>query len=421
MPPTSISNSPTIHNLMSILFQRLRTARQQYPRQFWLLFFGVMLSTTGGSMIWPFLMIYATKKLGIPLTTATMMMTLNSVTAILFSFISGSITDRVGRKWVMVASLALNAFGFVLLSQAHTVWALAIAMIIRGACNPLYQVGSDAMMADLIPAEKRLDAYSLLRTSNNVGVALGPVIGGMITSNSYTIAFFLAAACMTAYGVLMVIFGKETLPKDKPIQEAAKSLGGYLEILKDQPFIRFTLNMSATMVCASIMWVLLGVYSQRNFGLLENQYGWIPTTNALMVVFFQLSVTQITKRFTPLKVMAVGSLFYAIGVGSVAIGRGFWAFWLSMVIMTIGELIITPTGTAWAANRAPLDKRGRYMSIYGLTWGLASGVGPVLGGLLSDYFHPVATWYGAFLIGLLSTLAFLLASRSPKAPRRQAV
>jgi MFS family permease len=404
---------------LNILAQRLRTAREQYPRQFWLLFFGVMLSTTGGSMIWPFLMIYATKNLGIPLTTATLMMTLSSVTAILFSLISGNITDKVGRKWVMVASLALNAFGFLLMSQAHNIWALAIAMIIRGACNPLYQVGSDAMMADLIPADKRMDAYSLLRTSNNVGVALGPVIGGMVSSTSYTTAFFIAAACMTAYGILMVIFGKETLPQARQLEKQAETLGGYVEILKDKPFIRFTINLAATMICASIMWVLLGVYSQRNFNLSERQYGWIPTTNALMVVFFQLSVTQITKRFTPLKVMALGTLFYAVGVGSVAMGHGFWAFWVSMVVMTIGELIITPTGTTYAANRAPLDKRGRYMSIYGLTWGFASGIGPVLGGLLSDYFHPVATWYGAFLIGVLSAGGFFWAARREKKASHQ--
>ena len=69
-----------------------------------------------------------------------------------------------------------------------------------------------------------------------------------------------------------------------------------------------------------------------------------------------------------------------MGAGSVALGGGFWGFWLSMVILTIGELLIAPTGTAVAANLAPPDMRGRYMGLYGITWGVAFGIGPVIGG-----------------------------------------
>lgn len=391
---------------MHHIAERIRNASAQYPRQFWLLFWGVMLSSTGASMIWPFIMLYATKVLGIPLSTATTMMTLNSVAAILAAIVSGQIADRVGRKGVMVASLLLNSLGFILMSQATSYYALALAMIIRGACNPLYQVGSDAMMADLVPAEKRVDAYSLLRTSNNAGIAIGPVIGGFLTGSSYTIAFFAAAACMALYGILMLVIGRETLPTKADQTTASEALGGYAEITRDRSFIAFTLITSITMLTASIMWILLGVYAQNQFGVKESQYGFIPMTNALMVVLLQFAVTQWTKHRPPIWMMALGTLFYAFGVGSVAVGQGFWAFWVSMVVMTIGELIITPTGTTWVANRAPADMRGRYMSIYGLTWAIASGIGPVTGGLLNDLLGPTATWYGAFFIGLLSALSF---------------
>ena len=113
--------------------------------------------------------------------------------------------------------------------------------------------------------------------------------------------------------------------------------------------------------------------------------------------------------------LAIGTLIYATAVGSVAFGRGFWAFLGSMVLMTVGELILIPTSTTYAANLAPADMRGRYMGIYGLTWGVASGIGPVLGGFLGDNYGPSSTWYGGFLIGLVSVMGFLfLARRYPE-------
>jgi MFS family permease len=175
--------------------------------------------------------------------------------------------------------------------------------------------------------------------------------------------------------------------------------------------LSFVAVFTLTQVVAAMMWVLLGVFAKQNYGVPESQYGLIPMTNALMVVFLQVFVTQITKRHAPLPVLAVGALFYAIGVGSVAWGQGFWAFWLSMVIMTIGELIQTPTATTLAANVAPADMRGRYMSIYGLTWGIGAGIGPVLGGFLNDRLGPQAIWLGALGIGLLGAALFFRMSR----------
>jgi len=78
-----------------------------------------------------------------------------------------------------------------------------------------------------------------------------------------------------------------------------------------------------------------------------------------------------------------------------------------MVIMTIGELVIVPTSSTYVANLAPTAKRGRYMSIYGLSWGAATGIGSLLGGFLNDFFGPQAIWYGAGLIGTTATILFL--------------
>lgn len=375
------------------------------------MFFGMLLSTVGASMLWPFLMLYVSEKLRIPLATAGGLTTLNATVGILSSFfIGGPITDRVGRKGVMVVSLITNGLAYLMMSRADSLPAFAILMSITGAVNPLYRVGGDAMVADLIPQDRRADAYALLRLSNNVGVAIGPAVGGMLIAASYSIAFYCAAAGMIAYGLILTLFARETLPAGASLSHA-ESLGGYAQIVRDRRFMPFVGALILTQMCATLMWVLMAVYAKQQYRVPENLYGLIPTTNALMVVFFQVAVTQITKRHPPLKMLAAGALFYAMGVGSVSLARGFGGFWLSMVIMTLGELIVMPTSSTYAASLAPADMRGRYMSIYGLTWPAALGIAPVMGGYLGDTFGPVTTWYGGLVAGLLSVMWFVALHR----------
>ncbi len=160
-----------------------------------------------------------------------------------------------------------------------------------------------------------------------------------------------------------------------------------------------------------MLWVLLAVYTKTNFGMPENQFGWIPTTNALMCVFVQYFVTLITRRYKPLPVAAIGMMIYALGVGSVALMSGFWGFWLSMVILTFGELTVVPTASTYVANISPPELRGRYMSVYWLAWGISRGGAPLIGGWLNDNISPHSIWIGGLVIGLTSSLGLLLLSR----------
>jgi MFS family permease len=83
-----------------------------------------------------------------------------------------------------------------------------------------------------------------------------------------------------------------------------------------------------------------------------------------------------------------------------------------MAILTIGEMIMMPTSTALTARLAPPTMRGRYMSVYSLTWGISLGIGPVIGGFLNDNLAPVAIWYGGLVMGLVGVLGFVLLVRA---------
>ena len=371
-------------------------------------------------MIWPYLLIYVSGKLSLPLSAVATLISINAGTGLFSSIVAGTLADRIGRKVVMNASLIMTGIAYLLLMRAETYTQFVLLMILVGLSNPLYQVGADAMLADLIPSEQRNDAYAINRIANNAAFAIGPAVGGFLATRSYDFAFYGAAAGFLAYAVLLFFFARETLVKatnqrvSEPTIQTLDEIperGGYQRVLRDKNYMAFVTLIGMGLIAPSMMWILLPVYTKTNFGLLEAQYGWIPTTNALMCVFVQYFVTLVTRRHRTLPVSAAGVLVYALGVGSVALMTGFWGFWLSMVILTFGELILVPTASKYVADIAPADLRGRYMSMYWIGWGLARMVAPLVGGFLNDAIAPRAIWIGGLVIGLTAFAGLALLSR----------
>ena len=377
---------------------------------------GIMFSTTGTSMIWPFLMIYVSERLALPYTAIASLMSISAVAGLTSSLLAGPLLDRYGRKWIMVFGLVGNGLVYLFYGAAQTYWHFAILMAMSGICGPIFRVATDAMMTDMFPPEARVDAFSFLRMGRNVGVALGPALGGFILSTSYQTGFYLAAAALCLYGLVVIFFVKETYQATAAdMASSLKSqLTGYLQAFKDGVFMHLVGAFALMELCAALVWVLLAVYLKTNFGIPEATYGWIPTTNALMVVFLQVLITSRTRRFKPTYVMAGGAMFYTLAMLIIALSSIFWGFWIAMVVMTIGELSVVPTATAFVANLAPADKRGRYMSVYGLTWNVATGLGPLGAGMLSDRFG-LRTLAGRHWRWLAERIGFPPAQPPPKA------
>jgi MFS family permease len=393
------------------LFRRARQSTVGYPRGFWLLFWGMLINSAGVSIYWPFMTIYMRQRLAVPLTTITLLFTVNSLAGMLSSFVAGPAVDRFGRKGAMVLGLTVSGLAIATMSVAGTLRVWAVVMVLNGAFNLLYRVGADAMVADLIEPERRTGAYALLRMVANLGVAIGPSVGGFVAARSYALAFCIAAGAQVLFALLILLFMGETMPQRNDVLDQPRGDGGYARLLRDRPFLTFCGVYVLAAMAYSLVMVLLPVYAKENFRVSERQSGFIMATNATMVVLFQYGITQVVRRHHHAPVLAVGALFYALGVGSVAWGWSFPTFVASMAVLTIGEMILVPTSTTLTANLAPPDMRGRYMSVFNLTWWVGFGLGPVMGGLLNDRVAPVAIWYGGMAMALAGALGFAALGR----------
>lgn len=395
------------------MFSRIERTVQAYPRQFWLLSLLMMLAWLFYSIIWSYLLLYFSQRLGKPISGVAWLMTLNAIVGVASSFLGGSIADRFGRKGVMVFALLFSAMGWFFFRSAGNLPVVALLIVVTGATTPLYRLATDAMVADLVPVDKRLDAYSMMRMWNNLGVAIGPAIGGFLISISYFVTFSVVGIGFAVIGVLGWLLMRENGTRQKMvIKDDLKQGRGYRTILQDSIFVKILGAYTLNRVCTSILWVTLAAYTKQNFGLSESTYGFIPATNAIMVITLQLLITRQVNRHRPSSAMVVGTLIYAISIFSVAFGEGFWWFWLCMVGATVGEMILVPTTTTFTSKLAPPDLRARYMSLYTFTWTIGTGLGPLLAGFAGDLFTPRAMWYTAGLAGFASFLIFLSIHRS---------
>jgi MFS family permease len=394
--------------------QYLHKVITDFPRQFWIIFGGTLINSTGSGMIFPFITLYLRQRLNVSMTYVGVILMFWAASGLVGQIVGGSFADRFGRKRLMVGSLASSAVMLVLFGLADSFATASIVVALTGFTNALYQPARDAMIADLVEADKRPQAYGLIRVVANLGIAIGPAIGGFLTAQSYLITFLSSASATFTYFLITLFLMRETKARALPSHAADAAPGNLMTVLRDTRFVVFCIGGIMCTILAAQMMAVLPVYMKDQFGLGETYFGWVMTTNATMVVLLQLPITRLTRTLPRLALTAAGALLYASGVGSIALGSAFPHFIAAMVVYTFGEMVLVPTSTAVTADLAPAELRGRYMGILGLTWSVGFGIGPIIGGLISDHLVPIALWPLTALSGVFAAIIFLgIARLSP--------
>ena len=391
------------------MLQRLETLLADFPRQFWILFGGTLINQIGSGMVFPFLTLYLHQRLSLSMTLVGVILSVWSVSALLGQLLGGSFTDQFGRKKLMAFSLGATAIGLVGFGLADTLATAVIAVVFEGFVSAMFQPARDAMVADLVESDKRPQAYGLLRVVANLGIAIGPAIGGFLASVSYLIAFLASASATLLFFFITVFLMYETKTSTAPRkQTSAAASGNFATVFRDRLFVVFTAATALAVIAYAQMMTVLPVYMKDQFSLGETFFGWVMTTNAGMVVLLQFPITRLTEKLPRLPLIAVGAVLYATGVASVALASSFEHFIASMVVLTLGEMIVVPTATALTADLAPPELRGRYMGVLGLTWNVGFGIGPILGGVITDQIAPRALWPITGSAALVGALVLLL-------------
>jgi len=388
----------------------MKDVYHEYPRVFWILMVITFIDRIGGALLFPFFALYLTSRFNVGMTEVGVLFATFSVSSFAGSAVGGALTDRFGRKGIIIfglfaSSMSALAMGFASSFQMFFVLALFVG-ILADVSGPAHQ----AMVADILPEDKRADGYGILRVAFNLSVTIGPAIGGLLAAKSYLALFITDAVVSLLTVILIAIFIPETKPQAQPGEPeptVASSFAGYGKVFRDTAFILFLGAVMLQVFTYMNMNTTLGVFLRNEHGTSEWHYGMLLSLNAAMVVLMQFPITRRIKEYPPMLMMAFGTILYAIGFAMYGFVSVYFMFVMAMVIITIGEMIVSPVAQALVASFAPEDMRGRYMAVSGLSWGLPFAVGPYLAGLIIDGPTPQYLWYVAGFIGLLSTLGFL--------------
>jgi MFS family permease len=334
-----------------------------------------------------------------------------SLSSVAGSLVGGALADRLGRKGMLLFGLVMSALTSLLMGLVDALTLFLAVTVVVGLLANAGGPAQQAMVADLLPEEKRAEGFGILRVVVNLAFTAGPMVGGLLAAQSYLLLFIADAtsSLITAAVVFFVI--RETRPEEgeEAAEETmAQTLGGYAVALRDVAFLGYLAASLLMVIVYMQMHTTLAVFLRDVHGVAEQRYGYLLSLNAAMVVLFQFPVTRWVGRYRPLLVMAAGTLLYALGFALYGFVAAYALFFVAMAIITVGEMMVTPVGQSIVARMAPAQMRGRYMAAYGFSWIVPTALGPLLAGLVMDNADPRWVWYGAGLLGLVATAAYYL-------------
>jgi len=391
------------------MFSKLSTVYNEFPSRFWMVVGVRFVDRIGGTMLFPFFSLYITEKFNVGMTQAGIILGFFSVFGMLGSMIGGALTDKFGRRSLILFGLVFSALSTLMLGVANQFWMLYPLAVLTGLLSDVAGPANQAMIADILPEKQRAEGFGILRVVGNMAWIIGPTLGGLIANQSYFYLFIIDAVISCIVAALFYKLIPETKPEAQEGEESQGVLAsfvGYSVVLKDLAFVAFIFAGMLMLMAYQQMYSTLSVYLRDNHGVDPQGYGFLMSTSAITVILFQFWVTRRIKHRPPFLMMALGTLFYMVGFGLFGFVGLYWMFAANIVIVTIGEMIIMPTSQALAANFAPENMRGRYMAFFGLTWSIPSIFGPGLAGVILDNMNPNLLWYVAGILCAIAAFAY---------------
>lgn len=364
------------------------------------LFLVMFLVMVGFGIIIPVLPFLAEEVGGTP-TELGFLMAVYSIMQLLFAPMWGRLSDRIGRKPVMIIGIAGLAISFFIMAMAESLWGLFLARIIGGILSSANMPTAMAYVADITTEEDRGKGMGIIGAATGLGFILGPAIGGVFSDTNLSLPFVIAGISSVVTCILVVFILKESLPAEKRTKERKEKTSG--NTLKGPVSIIYFLQLIVTLSLAGLE-TTFAYFAAKKAGIDAVQLGYIFMIMGLGSAIVQGGlVGQMTKKFGEGAVIRIGIIVSAIGFILILFSSNFWTSAIFLTIFGMGNGVIRP------AISAMLTKNQN--SGYGNTTGLLSSfdsfgriIGPPLGGWLFSVSINLPFISGA----ILSVFALLL-------------
>lgn len=372
------------------------------------------------SIVYPFIPVYLYQTRHLPMEQAGLVFPVMASASIFVPPLAGWLSDHMPRTWLMRIGQGGRAalfFSLALLIRCEApFWLFCIFFFLNAGTGVIFENSADAYLSSVTTPAERARAYSKIRIGTNIGWAAGPALGAFLASLPYDWLFFMTS---------VICFGSEryiryVLPERKrvPGPEPGKRRSlfdfgageGGTPLWKDRYIMAILGGVFLMVMLSSQLYSVLSVYSTHVVGITKRNLGFVYFFNGFTIIIGQIPVTLL---LTKLKIshnwrLVIGALFYFCGYFTLSFAHGFSDLVFSVIVLTMGEIIVQVALYAVITAAAPPDRVGRYLSGWVLTRGVAASLGPYVGSLLFARFtsQPLMLWASLSSFGLLAALVF---------------
>jgi predicted MFS family arabinose efflux permease len=369
-----------------------------FPGPVWVLA-GAALVNRCGTMVLAYMALYLTRTKGLDASEAGMILGAYGIGAMAGGLGAGWLCDRISAKAVQVGSLLLNGVGFLVLGQVTSELGILLMMFAIAIVSEGFRPANATALARAAPVELRTRAFALLRLAVNLGMAIGPTVGGFLAEYDYSWLFVVDGVTCILSGLLLWRFFDASDPA--PIRDGDPgSTGVDRHPLRDRLFL---ILIGVNFLIGMVFFQLFGVfplYLKNEYHLAEHAIGLALAINTLLIVAVEMLVIHALQARNELRWAAFGFLLIGAGFGLTAFGASWSYVAFTVAVWTFGEILALPLLFGFVAKRAGAANRGKYMGLYHLSFSLAYALAPVVGTWAYEHVDPDAVWYGALVVGV---------------------
>ncbi|HEY0510847.1 MAG TPA: MFS transporter [Thermoanaerobaculia bacterium] len=385
-----------------------RAAFSGLGRPVWLLSLASLINRSG-TMVMPFLVLFLVKERGFTTTQAGQTLALYGVGAMAASYLGGRLCDRFGPVRIMKASLLLTGLSFLTLGHMRGRPAISAVVVVLSLVGEAFRPANLAAITAASEPGKRARGIALMRLAVNAGMTVGPSVGGLLAFYDYGLLFVVdGATSILAAGLLQLAFPEvRSAGAAAPASAAAAAVKAPPRSpFRDLPVmailgLMFLLNVVTFQIPSTFPLSLRDLY-----GFSEARIGLTLAVNALIIILFEMVLIHSLARRDPLKVAGFGALLFCGGLALLPFGTGFGYVVFTVMVWTLGEMLIFPLVTSAIADRAPDATRGAYMGLLNFSFAAAFVVAPLVGTWVYQHAGPRALWLGCGGVGVLAWVGF---------------
>lgn len=355
-----------------------------YPRPFWVMWLGTLVNRLGEFVV-PLLGFYLAKERGLSVTEISVVMGTLGIGRFFAEGLGGLLIDRFGPRPAMQLSLAGGAALLLALAYAQTFPQLVAGALGYSLFSALYKPASTTAVAELTQGPQRTRAFNLLYWAINVGAAVAPVLGGYLAGFSYRLLFFLDAATMLVYSLLLsLFFPKVARPRHLGAAPKPRLLP------RDSLLAWFCVASLLNSLTYSSYRLLALVFAVQ--GLSAAQYGGVLALNGALVVLLGLPIGHLISKTNRSEWQIWGSALLGLGFLTHASGSALWIHCLAVAIWSMGEIVGHSISKTVISELSPPEQRGQYVGLVGSMSGLAALLSPLLGGFFLEHYGAGVMW-----------------------------